>query len=599
MYDILTTAAIVDELSGSLLGGRIQRVGLRDPQTVAFEVYADRRRQHLVATIGDPEPALYRSPDSFAIDPGLVTPFMLLLRKYVRGATLIAIDQPPLERIVRLSIAKRFWGHNRADDEQEVEDDEESGDEDDGLESEIVQVSLFVELMGRRSNVILVDEQGQVMDSLKRVTPKMSRVRPIWPSAHYQLPPPRPGLDPRAATPGAIAILLDSQPRDVSLQRLLVDRVQGFSPAMATEAVWRAEGASDRPVDQTDPVRLSVAIQAIVAPLTTHTWAPGSYRDVDSTLTGYVAVPFESLQHDATLEPVESMSAAVAAWQKTELTIAGRHDGRRNRLLARIAERRTAANGRVRSIQRQQVSVAEAERFRHWGETIYAHLWEIEPRQAELVVDGERIPLDPLRPAKDVAADYFDTYRRMQRGSGEVEQQLEDATSELAYLDQIETMALLASSFEEVENVVAEWDAFAGPERGKTVKKRRTATDRVRPVSDEHGNLIYVGRTGPQNDRVTFDIAGPDDWWLHARGVPGSHVIVRGNGREPSDAALEQAARLAAFFSKNKTSGKVEVDIARRRDVRKIKGAGPGMVTYRNERTVLVSPADESTFERG
>jgi predicted ribosome quality control (RQC) complex YloA/Tae2 family protein len=147
--------------------------------------------------------------------------------------------------------------------------------------------------------------------------------------------------------------------------------------------------------------------------------------------------------------------------------------------------------------------------------------------------------------------------------------------------------------------MIAEWDAYAGPERGKPEKKRKSAPDRVRPVSDSDGNLIYIGRTGPQNDRVTFEIAGPDDWWLHARGVPGSHVMVRGNGREPTDAALERAAAVAAFFSKSRTSGKVEVDIARRRDVRKIKGAGPGMVTYRNERTVLVSPADESRLERG
>ena len=99
--------------------------GLRDPQTVAFEIYQDRKRQHLVATIGDPEPALYRSSDPFAIDPGLVTPFALLLRKYVRGATLLGVEQPPLERIVRLSIAKRFWPHNRADDESDAEDEQE------------------------------------------------------------------------------------------------------------------------------------------------------------------------------------------------------------------------------------------------------------------------------------------------------------------------------------------------------------------------------------------------------------------------------------------------------------------------------------------
>ena len=597
MYDILTTAAIVDELSGSLPDGRIQRVGLRDTQTVAFEVYRDRRRQHLVATIGEPEPALYRSIDPFAIDPGLVTPFALLLRKYVRGATLLAIDQPPMERIVRLSIAKRFWTHNRADDEPESAEDEHDA-EAAGLESEIVSVSLYVELMGRRSNVILVDQDDRVMDSLKRVTPKMSRVRPIWPSARYQYPPARPGLNPRTATSGTVQHLLETLPRDASLQKALIDRVQGFSPAMASEALWRVVASDDGLAGSVDAAGLSAAIQAVVEPLKTKEWRPSLYRDEHGVLTGYAAIPFESMRQEASEVVAESISAAVAAWQKTELSVSGRHDGRRNRLIARIVERRKVVNGRVRSIEKQQASVAEAERLRRWGEAIYAHLWEIEKGQSELVFEGEHIPLDSLRPAKDVAADYFDTYRRMQRGTGEVEGQLASAQSELGYLDQIEIMALLAASFEEIENVIAEWEAFVGPERGKPERKRKQAPDRVGPLTDDDGNLVYVGRTGPQNDRVTFDIAGPDDWWLHARGVPGSHVIVRGNGREPSDEALERAAALAAFFSKNRTSGKVEVDIARRRDVRKIKGAGPGMVTYRNERTVLVSPADESSLDR-
>jgi predicted ribosome quality control (RQC) complex YloA/Tae2 family protein len=184
----------------------------------------------------------------------------------------------------------------------------------------------------------------------------------------------------------------------------------------------------------------------------------------------------------------------------------------------------------------------------------------------------------------------------MQRGTGEVEGQLDSARTERDYLDQLETMTLLASTFPDIESVLAEWTAYAGPDKGERPKKRKQPADRIRPYTDQEGNLVYIGRTGPQNDRVTFEIAGPDDWWLHARGVPGSHVIVRGNGREPTDAALERAAAVAAWFTKSITSGKVVVDLARRRDVRKIKGAGPGMVTYRNERTVLVSPAGESSL---
>lgn len=595
MYDILTTAAIVDELADFLPGGRIQRVGLRDLQTVAFEIYHDRRRHHLVATIGDPEPAFYQSPDPFAIDPGLVTPFTLLLRKYVRGATLVALDQPPLERIVRLSIAKRFWPHNRAEDaDTEDEDAEESA-----LELDLPAptfVYLAIELMGRRSNVILIDETGMVMDSLKRVTPKMSRVRPIWPSARYELPPERTGFDPRSLTEIQGARLLELGGERQSLGRSLVESVRGMSPAMAAEVCWRLCSTEDCPPASVDAATLAGATRRMVEPLESGDWAPSIYRDESGTLLGYAAVPFESLSTTGNEERASTMSAAVAAWQQSEHAPAGRHDGRRKRLLERIRERRDKVTGRMRSIEEQARAVAEADRLRQWGEAIYANLWEISQGQQHLLVDGESIPLDPPRAPKEVAAEYFERYRRMQRGTGEVEQQLEETRAELDYLDQLETMVMLATTFPEIEAVMAEWETYAGPASGPTRQKRKEKSDRVRPVVDAEGNQVYIGRTGPQNDRVTFDIGGPDDWWIHARGVPGSHVLVRGNGREPSEIALERAAAVAAWYSKSRPAGKVEVDLARRRDVRKIKGGGPGLVTYRNERTVLVSPADESTL---
>lgn len=588
MYDILTTAAIVDEMMDSMVEGRIQRIGLRDNQTVAIELYRDRQRHHLVATIGDPEPAFYRSPDPFAIDPGLVTPFALLLRKYVRGATLVAIDQPPLERVIRLSIAKRFWSHHRDDDLQE-ETDQDGETDLDLIPSTVNFVYLSIELMGRHSNVILVDEQAIVMDSLKRVTPKMSRVRPIWPSVTYELPPRRVGLDPRSMTPAECSVLLQRCPSADDLAKCLVSGIQGMSPAMANEIVFRAKRSGEP-----TPEQITQAVRRLATPLETGVWSPMFYRDDDGEPIGYSAIPFESLAARGLPMTVKSMSEAVAAWQRTDLELAGRHDGRRNRLLAKIRERQHVVDGRIRSIEKQQESVQAAERYRHWGEQIYAHLWEIEKRQTELSVDGETIPLDPLRPAKDVAADYFETYRRMQRGGDEIVEQMEKAEIERAYLDQLETLTLLASSFPEIESLLTEWETYAGPEKNAKSRKRKNTTDRLRPYTDTEGNAIYIGRTGPQNDRVTFDIAGADDWWLHARGVPGSHVIVRGNGREPSETALQRAAAVAAWYSKKRTSGKVEVDLARRRDVRKIKSAGPGMVTYRNERTILVSPADES-----
>jgi predicted ribosome quality control (RQC) complex YloA/Tae2 family protein len=146
-------------------------------------------------------------------------------------------------------------------------------------------------------------------------------------------------------------------------------------------------------------------------------------------------------------------------------------------------------------------------------------------------------------------------------------------------------------SIQDIEDLEAEWRARKPAGTGSRPLKRSSARKRTAPVLDVKGHAIYVGKSGSENDRVTFDLAGPDDTWLHARGVPGSHVIVRWNSPvRDDDAVLLRAAELAAFYSQSRSSGRVEVDITPRRFVRKIKGAGPGMVTYRNERTVSVAP---------
>jgi predicted ribosome quality control (RQC) complex YloA/Tae2 family protein len=147
-----------------------------------------------------------------------------------------------------------------------------------------------------------------------------------------------------------------------------------------------------------------------------------------------------------------------------------------------------------------------------------------------------------------------------------------------------------------------EWEQYrqaANPgSRGAKKLKRSAPPRRIRPLLDDHGNAIYIGKSGNENDQVTFALAAPNDTWLHARGVPGSHVVIRWRTQgEEAPETIEAAAQLAAWYSAGRTSGSVEVDIAPRRFVRKIKGAGPGMVTYRNERTISVRPASENMLE--
>jgi predicted ribosome quality control (RQC) complex YloA/Tae2 family protein len=226
----------------------------------------------------------------------------------------------------------------------------------------------------------------------------------------------------------------------------------------------------------------------------------------------------------------------------------------------------------------------------------YAYIWQIAPGQSTLVVDDFTIPLDPDLSASENAQAYFERYRKAQGAASQIPELEEESRTEIAYLDQLTTLVAQAPGFAELEALAAEWSELVTPEPATGARRRRkSAPRRPRALVDADGNSVYVGRSGPQNDLVTFDIAGPDDTWLHARGVGGSHVVIRWQNPETAEnpRTVEAAAALAAWYSAARESGAVEVDVARRRNVRKIKGARPGMVTYRNERTIRVQPASE------
>ncbi len=259
-----------------------------------------------------------------------------------------------------------------------------------------------------------------------------------------------------------------------------------------------------------------------------------------------------------------------------------------------MAAAREKAERRLAALATESTRAAEAERLKTAGELIYAHLWQIEPGQTSLEIDGASIPLDPGLTANENAQNYFERYRKAQSAETQLPGLVEESRAEIAYLDQLATLIAQAPGFSELEALAAELAELAPPDPASRPRKS-TAPRRPRALVDTNGNSVYVGRSGLQNELVTFDIAGPDDTWLHARGVGGSHVVIRWRSPDSPEApeTVEAAAALAAWYSAARESGRVEVDVAPRRHVRKIKGARPGMVTYRNERTIRVQPTPE------
>jgi predicted ribosome quality control (RQC) complex YloA/Tae2 family protein len=597
MYDALVTAAVADELSETLVDGRIQRVGLRDRSSVVLEIYRDHRRHTLLVDLGGREPACYLSERPQSVDATLVTPLSLLMRKYLRGGWLVAVEQPPLDRVLRLSVSKAFYEDEETPDrdiDDHVGEDEPEAD----AHRTLIFTTLTIELMGRRSNIMLVDDDGLVLDAFKRVTPEMSRVRPILPRRPYAPPPPPDRVDPRTLTLHYLKSLLEGTDSTAPLHAVLVREVLGMSPQLAREIAYRASGTEDASIgDLTDDAvcAASEAMHAVFRSIEHSDWDPVVYLDEASEVAAYAAIPLEHLGTRYRAEQVATMSVAIERSREGDRS-AGKHAARKQRLLTDIERARERLLVKIDGLRREFQEQRDADRFRRWGDAIYANLWNLSRGATSFEFDGETIPLDPDLDPKDQAQHYFERYRKAGRGVEQIQQMLVAAERDLEYVQQTAEFARMAESFDEIESVRREWES----RRSRPDASDRGASRKVKPsvargplrLDRTAGGTILIGRSGEQNDAVTFDIAGPDDYWLHARGVPGAHVILRPGGIDDAELenALEEAASYAASFSASRSDSMVSVDICRRRDVRKIKGAGPGMVTYRNERTVRVGP---------
>jgi predicted ribosome quality control (RQC) complex YloA/Tae2 family protein len=595
MFDSLTTAALADQLGHDVEYGRIQRLGLISRQAVWFEIYANHRRSFLIASAENQAPAVYLTDAEPVSDRQLVTPLLLLLRKYVRGARIVAIQQPPLERVITLTFSSRRLPVTHVEEQAALDapaDEDERGEdeEDDQDDQDAFFTQLHCEIMGRHSNLILVDDSGLIMESAKRVTPSMSRVRPIGPRRPYTPPPPRVALDPRLVTEADVADAVRLAESSARLVRKMPSLFLGMSPQAAAEAVFRANPGSDEIPAARD---LAQSIRRVFEPLLTSAWEPVVYRDEDEAIVGYSAQPMRHLAARFREETVSSISRAIELGEGRDeaARAGGRHSLRSARLASAIGNAIERLSGKIAALDAEEARHEDRERHREWGELIYGYLWQITPGDTQLIVDGQTIPLDPALEPKDQAQRYLRQYQEGKSADQHIGAARSATELDLRYLEELRTLAEQAVSIQDIEELEAEWRSRqpAGA-RGKA-PKRSTGKKRTLPLTEVKGQPIFVGRSGAENDYVTFDVAGPDDTWLHARGVPGSHVVIRWtNSDRDDDAVLLRAAELAAWFSQSRASNRVEVDITPRRFVRKIKGAGPGMVTYRNERTVSVAP---------
>jgi predicted ribosome quality control (RQC) complex YloA/Tae2 family protein len=563
-FDALTTAAVADELRSTLLGGRVQQALLMDELSVGLEIYAQGQRHYLLASAHLQHSRVHLTGQKLRRGPEIAPPLLLMLRKYVRGGRVLDVRQPPFERILRLEV-----GHPEGN------------------------TTLIVEAMGRHANVILVDAVGQVMDAVKRVGPQMSR-RVVLPGQPYTPPPPRPGFDPTDLTELRLRTALTEAAEaeaKTPAWRALVRGVQGVSPLLAREVVFRASGdAQTRAARISQVAPLLDAFHDLLVHLWEHRWEPCLARE-EGEIVAFAPYP---LQQYADHQSVVGISEAVAAYYESQLG-ADAYTAARRRATEAVEEARKRVQKKRGALERSLAAADRADELRLKGEMTLAYAHTVEPGQTELLapVDSNgsplRIALDPKLTAVENAQRFFREYEKTKGAVREVPSLLEQAELELRYLDQLATDLSLATNRPEIA-AVEELLSQAGYLRGSKKPARRMSRSGPLAVDSPDGFRILVGRNSRQNDEVTFKRAAPDDLWLHARGVSGGHVVIKNGGQAVPERTLRQAAALAAYYSRDRGEALVAVDYTERRRVRRVKGKRPGLVTYRGERTIRVKP---------
>lgn len=583
-FDALTLAAVADELRATILDGRVQHVLLPGPLSVALEIYAGRRRHHLLLSAHPQLTRVHLSAAKPSRGLDRETPLLLLLRKYVVGGRITAIAQPPLERVLVLSIAKGPLSRNQdvehlPDDGVADEPAPPTGPESPYEDEEPLLSELIVETMERRGNIILVGDDNIIKESARHVTPHMSR-RPVQPREPYELPPAQDKRDPRQATPEGIHALLDSGERD--LARALIGAYRGLSPLAAREALFRATGRTDpAPTDDLPWSRIAAAVRE----LWTAPWQPCLVIDD----AGPRAFAPYVLTHAGHFEPQPSISAALEVFYAAREQLTS-HQQRRDAVRQQLVEARERLDRQRRQLSEELDRARDLDRLRWEGEMIYGFLHAIAPGQAEIEVEGRRIVLDPAHTPVENAQARFHAYEKAKGAIAGVPERLRTVEARLAGLDETLALLELAEGFEQIEGIAREAAEQGYLKRETGRKKPRVGRQPPLRVESSDGYPIYAGRSAGQNEQVTFKIGAPDDLWLHARGMPGAHVIVKSGGREVPERTLLEAAGLAAYFSRGRSQNAVEIDVARRSLVRRVPGGPVGLVTYRAERSVRAAP---------
>ncbi len=558
-FDGFFTRAIVSELTSLLVGGRISKIHQPFKNEIVMIVRAARKNYKLLISAHPSYARMQVTEDTFE-NPQEPPMFCMILRKHLEGAIIEDISQVEMDRIIILKIKGR----------------DELGD--------IRYKKLIIEIMGRHSNIILVDEETEmILDSVKHIPTALNSYRTILPGAQYILPPAQNKQNPLAATEEDLLRTIDFNAG--KLDKQIVESFSGVSPLLAKEIVYQAGLANRETVPK--------SFLTMMTKLEAHQYQP--------------SITATSQKEEFYLFPVTSLAGEVKQFatlsEMLDRFYFGKADRDRVRQQAHDLERlmkneREKNEGKLRKLEQTLAEAENADQHQLLGELLTANLHQVQRGMKEITVPNYydehyqdiTIPLDARKTPSENAQMYFTKYQKAKNAVQVVKEQIEKTKREMDYFDGLIQQLDSASprDLEEIREELGEEGYLRSQKKNRKKSNTKPAIERYQ-ASD--GTDIFVGKNNKQNDYLTNKIAARDEIWLHTKDIPGSHVVIR--SKNPGEATILEAAMLAAYFSKAKNSASVPVDYTKVRHVKKPNGAKPGFVIYDNQQTVYVTPNED------
>lgn len=565
--DGIVISNITAQLQQALTGARISKIAQTETDELLLTLKGPNGQYRLLLSASASLPLIYLTQTNKPA-PLTAPNFCMLLRKHIGNGRITRIWQPGLERIIHFEIEHR----------------NEMGD--------LCQKDLILELMGKHSNIIFCSQEGMIIDSIKHVSAQTSSVREVLPGREYFIPVTQEKCNPLETSSEAFCAAVFSKP--MPLAKAIYTSYTGISPVIAEEVCHRASlesSQSANTITELEQLHLYHMFELLIDDVRHTHFSPCIIYDEDHVPVEFSALPLTMYQ-DMQAVSFVSASEMLETYYAMKNTVT--RIRQKSSDLRRIATTALDRSRKKYELQKRQLKDTEKrDKYKVYGELIHTYGYGVEEGAKSFEAlnyytnEMMTIPLDPTLSAQENAKKYFDKYGKLKRTYEALSELIQETESEILQLESICTFMDMALSEDDLVQVKEEL-TDAGYIRRKYTGKKVKITSRPFHYVSSDGYDMYVGKNNFQNDELTFKIATGNDWWFHAKGAPGSHVIVKTNGDELPDRTFEEAARLAAYYSKNRGAEKVEIDYIEKKHVKKPNGGKPGFVVYYTNYSMMI-----------